>query len=332
MNGLTNVEIASRKYVDERYKDINIAWSGISITPVKGYLTTNVYRLAVNNDLINSIIYIKESSDLENDRFNKYIEDEYINTKYIYDNYPELADVSVVKPLMYFNQYKLFFMEEIEGQRLDSIILRSILFRDNKKLQSVICLCKNWLTGFQSIDPTDICESDKYDFKSNEITKINHIHRRSLQNCKKSEVVLIDRWYKKLSEYSNNIEITADEITLKHNDFAPWNILYDKERITVYDFADIQMDYKYYDLVYFVHSLEKLTSKIPFSRGVLKKMKAQMFKDEGICQYTEKYYAMYFYLQDVALLLGKIKNGGIKSYYYKFKYMTIKNKLIKYLD
>jgi len=331
MSALNNVIDVSKRFLTSRYKCESIADDELNVIPIKGYLTTNVYKLSLLKDGTSDNYYIKESSDLNNIRYNKYIEEEYNNTKYIDDNFSSNTEISVVTPLKYFDDDKMFFMKEIKGQRLDNIFIRLIFFRNKTKLIFITELCKKWLNEFHKIKPASVLNSEVLNFHDSEYKKIKLIHDRSLDNCAPSEVEDINKFYSKLYDLSNEISLADTDITLKHNDFAPWNVLFHEGGITVYDFADIQIDYKYYDLIYFVHSINKLSAKVPFNTAMFDFLQEKMLEGTGISENTKSYYLMYFYLQDIELLLRKIKVGGIKSYVYRFKYMAIKNKLAKYL-
>jgi len=327
-----NVIEVSKEYLQGAYKNTSISNESLNIIPIKGYLTTNVYRMTYSHDSLNITCYIKESCNLEHDGYNKFIEDEYKNTKYIYQNFISNEIISVVKPLIYYPKYNSFFMEEIKGDRLDNVIIRLVLFRKKDTLISIIKSCKNWLHQFQLIELTSDLAGNEYDFCHRELKKIKRIHERTLQNCEDSEVELIDKLYARLHELFRDITISETDITLKHNDFAPWNIMLNGESITVYDFADIQVDYKFYDLIYFVHSLNKLASKVPYNKAVFKLLQETMLEGTDISESTKSYYFMHFYLQDIDSLVRKIKAGGFMSYIYRYKYMTVKNKIIKYLN
>jgi len=328
----SNVQLASKLYLDDIYGCDTVYGKDFEILPVKGYLTTNVYKLLINIESKNTIKYIKESSDLNNDKFNRYIEDEFNNTKYIFEAFNQLGKVSVVKPIVYFADHKLFFMDEIEGKRLDKVIINLVFFRKRQHLLRIINLCKNWLTEFQGINCQDYHALKKFDFYESEREKIKHLHMRSLENCEKENVDSINYVFNKAYDLVYNLKITQTDISYKHNDFAPWNILFDGKSITVYDFADVNVDFKYYDLMYFVHSLSKLTKKIPFSNGVFDIIRYEMLKDTGISQETENYYSIYFYLQDIAFLLAKIKQGGFRAVLYRYKSKKILNKVNAYLE
>ncbi len=332
MNLKSNVYLASQYFIGTDYKEAASHEISFEINSVKGYLTTNVYQLLISFDSKIDVKYIKESSDLNNDVFNGFIEEEYKNTKYIYDNFKSKHEVYVVKPIAYYEKFKLFFMDGIEGERLDKLVLKLLLFKRKDELLKIVALCKKWLVVFQEISYKDFYKNIEFNFVESEKAKIKHLHMRSLENCDKSSVKSINHIFNEAYALANKVNIAQSEFSFKHNDFAPWNILFNKEAITVYDFADINVDYKFYDLMYFVHSLGKLTAKVPFSNKMFDLMRAEMLEGAGISRDTESYYTVYFYLQDIALLLSKIKQGGIRSIYYKYRYRAAFKIITKYLD
>jgi len=332
MKSINNIKAATKLFLKHDYRNALSSNIEFDIQPIKGYMTTNVYKLSLSVGGDSIIKYIKESSDLSNSKFNDFIKTEYENTKYIYDNFNLSESISVVKPIVYYDDYKLFFMDNVKGDRLDKVLLKCMLFREKKHITDLINLSKRWLREFQSISHKSFKGAEDFDFSKSERGKIKHLHVRSLENCLESDVELIDQVFDRMYFLADNMKFDKSDVSFKHNDYAPWNVMIKDGLYTVYDFADMNIDYKYYDLMYFIHSLSKLAAKIPLSKSVFELMKKTMLQDEDVSSEVESYYTVYFHLQDVALLLARIKAGGIKSIIYRYKYKVIINEIAKYFE
>jgi len=320
---LENVRSAANKFFSEFYESKYV----FEIIPIKGYLTTNVYKIDVQVNGSKMSFFVKESSDLNNDKFNGFIKNEYLNTKHVSDEFVINEELKTVIPIKYYDDHNLFFMNAIKGQRLDVVMKNLVYFKKNKKFIHVINLCRQWLFKFHAIDSIDNYEAKT--FKKSEINKLEFIKNRSLKNIEKENYAELLLMYEKASDLLESLEVSVCDFSYKHNDYAPWNIMFDGEKITVYDFADIKIDYKYYDLMYFIHSIEKLFRYYPFKNSVISTVKSEMTKGLDIKEDVLKYYSMYFYLQDIELYLRKMKVNGIKKYAFRLLYKLIILKLKK---
>lgn len=307
---LDNINLAANKFFSKLYSNDFT----FKIYPIKGYLTTNVYKVDVFVKGLVESYFVKESSDLNNKKFNDFIKNEYINTAYISDKFISDEKLNIVRPIKYYSDYNLFFMREIKGVRLDKVMKDLVYSFKICQFKFVISLCRQWLDRFHDVKfSSDI---NLKDFRVSEIKKIEFIKNRSFQNVRNSDYKELLLMYQKMESLLHSLEVPEYVFAYKHNDFAPWNILFDGEGITVYDFADIKVDCKYYDLIYFVHSIEKVFRYFPFKNSVLKIVKSEMFKDISVNENLFNYYSLYFYLQDIELYLRKMKDKGVKKYLY----------------
>ena len=112
---LDNVTKASELYLKQFYSDNpNVE---MHLEEVKGYLTSNVYKMTINSGGSKDVVYLKESSNLKKELYNTFIKNEYINTDYVYKNYLRCESFMTVKPIAYYDEYNVFFMQEIIGKR-----------------------------------------------------------------------------------------------------------------------------------------------------------------------------------------------------------------------
>lgn len=311
---LENVTSAANKFFSEIYESEYV----FKIIPIKGYLTTNVYKIDVQIDDVKVSYFVKESSRLNNDKFNGFIKNEYLNTKYVSDKFVTNENLNTVMPIKYYADHNLFFMHEIKGQRLDLVIKKFVYFQKHKQFIFIVNLCRQWLLAFHAIEPIENHVKDT--FKNSEMGKIEFIKNRSFINIKENDRAELLLMYDKIEKLLNSLEISEYDFAYKHNDFAPWNIMFDDVKITTYDFSDIKIDCKYYDLIYFIHSIEKLFRYYPFKKRIISLTKSEMMKGLDIKEDVMKYYFMFFYLQDIESYLRKIKLTGVKKYAFKILY------------
>lgn len=313
---LDNALKAAQRLIVENYNDASL--SSLVIDEIKGYQTTNVYKLKFHDGVQYKTMYLKESSDINNELYNQFIQNEYINTEYVYKYFNSSSHLKMVEPVVFYKDLNIFFMYEIKGIRLDAVLKEHIRRKRFNEVKVLINMCKEWLREFHKVDV--IKKSDSNSLLEMEEAKLKFLHNKFFNKGKSAQLKQVSNIVRELLNLRSSLVVSDIDIRCKHNDFAPWNILCAENEITVYDFADLNVDYKYYDLLYFYHSIEKLSKRMLFSKRFVEKIKKEIINEVNIPADVLSYYIRYFNLQDAASYLAKINQGGLKGYFYKYLY------------
>ena len=273
------------------------------LDPVKGYFTTRVYRFEVRaGDKRVGSYYIKESGRLTVDRFNGYIKREYDNTRYVYENFAATDKLATTHPLYYSAEHNAFLIERIDGTRLDKRLFRSLfLLRDTGSIEPMLETVMQWLDRFQAIAP--ITNEPIPGYHEIERNKLEFLYSRTYDYLPEKDKPLFTHVFEVMERCVQQADVDEQSIVIKHNDFAPWNMIADGERLTVIDYPDCAFDHKFYDLMYFVNSLTKLGGKLPFSGLVIRRYQDFIIDRGQLSRSMLQYYRSYFLLQDIEFVL-----------------------------
>jgi len=313
----------------------------INIEQFSSYFVTHVYKLTILLNQNTKNIYIKlaylppEFEERQRGR----IKFEYDSTKQVYDLFLDISYGTSVEPIAYFEDEAAFAMHEMQGDRLDNILIERMKPLNSKTitlLEESMSGAGKWLKEFQTSMPivgnTHTNESELEERISVYLKKVADETGKLINS--KLVTALENKAHKLVSEFSKQ----DFERKAKHNDYAPWNLMFHNQQIVGFDFADCEMDSKFYDLYYFNRALNSFKLK-PIKKRSLIELSKQCFIDGygsgsaveelGSEHPTRQYFNLFFALERVQMLLrARKRNTGIVG---KLKTLSQKRHLNWYL-
>ncbi len=311
--------------VQKLLSKLHVSDKGIcDIEQFSSYFVTHVYKLSLTIEDNKKNIYIKLAylpKEFE-ERQRGRIKFEYDSTKQVYDLFLNIDYGTSVEPIDYFEDEAAFAMHEMQGDRLDNILIERMKPFNSKTLsllEESMNGAGKWLKKFQIAMPiignTHTNENELEERISIYLKKVSD-ETGTLIN---SNLVasLENKAHKLVSEFSKN----DFEIKAKHNDYAPWNLMFHNSQIVGFDFADCEMDSKFYDLYYFNRALNSFKLK-PIKKLSMIKLSKQCFIegygcDSGVSELgvehpTRQYFNLFFALERVQMLLrARKRNTGV---------------------
>lgn len=313
----------------------------VNIEQFSSYFVTHVYKLTILVKQNTKNVYIKlaylrpEFEDRQRER----IKFEFDSTKQVYDLFLDINYGTSVEPIAYFENEAAFAMHEMQGERLDNILIERMKPFNSKSiylLEKSMNGAGQWLKEFQASMPiignTHTNEKELEERISIYLKKVSD----ETGNLINSDLVsaLENKAHKLVSEFSQQ----DFEKKAKHNDYAPWNLMFHNNQIIGFDFADCEMDSKFYDLYYFNRALNSFKLK-PIKKRSLIELSKQCFingygsdsdvNELGVEHPTRQYFNLFFALERVQMLLrARKRNTGVVG---KLKTISQKRHLNWYL-
>ncbi|MGB0496124.1 MAG: hypothetical protein ACPGJI_07190 [Kangiellaceae bacterium] len=332
MNKLTEIVLSKRWKLDsetmKRLESVvektltQLSATELSLNDIEqfsSYFVTHVYKLSLTLNDVNKNIYIKLAylpKEFEKRQRGR-IKFEYDSTRQVYDLFLKNSYGASVEPLAYFEDEAAFAMHEMQGIRLDNILIKQMRpFSSNSTalLEKSMNGAGRWLKEFQQSMPilanTHTNEKELEERISVYLKKVSD-ETGSLINSKLVSA-LENKAHKLVSEFSES----DFERRAKHNDYAPWNLMFDRNQIVGFDYADCEMDSKYYDLYYFNRALNSFKMK-PIKKLSIIEFSKQCFfdgfgSDITLEHPTRQYFNLFFALERVQMLLrARKRNYGL---------------------
>lgn len=195
---------------------------------------------------------------------------EYESTLKVYQLFKGDPVHITVQPLAYYAEEVGFIMAEINGIRLDKVLLRAMnpLSSQTKPgLFQAMTEAGRWLAEFQK---KLLVDSEKKYSQTDLESRLDDV----LANISKKDQKIIGS--QSIDQLKTLARRTLDNFTsedflgaAKHNDFAPWNLNLTSEGIAVFDFADMGVDLNFYDACYFLRATNSFKSKVIKSDQVI---------------------------------------------------------------
>jgi len=290
----------------------------IDIEQFSSYFVTHVYKLVClrNGEPVNyfaKFAYLpKGHIKRQRDRI-KY---EFDYTKIAFELFDKCDNFDSVEPLDYFPEEAAFVMAEMQGTRLDKLLIsamRTISNRDNSLLYKTMNDAGAWLKTFQDRMPSAANPSLNYSTFENRVNQ--YIEKIAILDpnliSKEFSCKLLNRTRSLLNDFDANDFLCVT----KHNDFAPWNLMLGQSGIIGFDYADCEFDSKYYDLYHFTRALNTFKFKLIKKDNVIDECKQYFLNGYGFnpsTQHpTELYFNLFFSLERLHMLLrARLRNNG----------------------
>ena len=199
------------------------------------------------------------------DRQVEYITSEAIKTQQVYDAMGSSGTFQSVQPAAYYEDLACLFLQGVEGRRLDLIILRAVRPAAGKNsyidAERYSQLAARWLHDFHERMP--LSGDKEYATDESVIARAEReiitLHlsdpvRFSGTTCRK----LRDRF----QAYLEHFQRGDFKLGMRHNDFAPWNIICFDGQVCVLDFADLATGAKCEDACQFEDAMHVLGNRI----------------------------------------------------------------------
>lgn len=231
----------------------------LSINYVSGYRRTLVYQVTMKTNKADLELFVKVGRNLSQSVLDFVAKEARLSTE-IRRLFPATASLDVIEPIAFFPDLAVFATRTIAGQRLDHIIVAALRSRSKRKLEYAIGLverCGEWLQVFQKTLPRG-GEVDEVDFLSGIRRQVERIARSrpELFPARTADTVLgtAERLHGGL------LAVDRRRVT-RHDDFAPWNVMVDAERVVVFDFPNVQDGSYFYDMYHFDFAMQTLSKK-----------------------------------------------------------------------
>lgn len=228
---------------------------------ITGYRRALVFRVTISNASDTKTFFAKVGVNLS-DGVRAFVAKEAKMTKAVFQRFPQTPELGVVEPAYYFPEQAVFATKSMSGTRLDHELLAALRWPTKYRTERALELlekCAGWLQTFQNSWPLD------GSLKQGDL--LIGI-RRQLQRLSDARPALFPPTL--VSTVENVAETMASKLgkdayqpVMRHDDFAPWNIIANNDQIVVYDFPNVQPGSLHYDRYYFDQALSSFGNK-PF--------------------------------------------------------------------
>jgi hypothetical protein len=283
------------------------------------YFVTHVYRL-VGRDKSGPVNFYAKFAYLPKGHEKRQLERikyEYDYTAQIYDVFKDSDEFDSVEAVGYFEEEGAFVMAEMQGDRLDTLLLQSMKILSSNDFKSLYQSMRDtgqWLAEFQRRMPHGV----QTKFEPEQLVKRIDLY---LDKVSKEAPSLISASFaEKIRKQTLRTLAEFDEqdfvMTAKHNDFAPWNIMQGDGCIIGFDYADCEFDSKYYDVYHFTRAINTFRMKPFKNKSMLEGCKDAFLEGYGkaiaLDHPTRIYFNLFFSLERIQMLLrARKRNSGL---------------------
>jgi len=228
---------------------------------VTGFLRALVFDVTIIGASGEMNYFAKVGADLS-DEVRAYVENEANLTMSVHKRFPDSVRFGTVKLMSYCPDRAVFITQSIHGKRLDHELIAALRWPTQRRIQRAYQLlenCAGWLTAFQNSWPQD----GHLDTTSLLAGFKRRLVRLSIVRPKLVSPDLAEWIIDVATQIAGTLDKNVYRIVMRHDDFAPWNMIAHGDQVFVYDFADAQPGSMYYDKYYFDHALSTLGNK-PF--------------------------------------------------------------------
>ena len=189
------------------------------------------------------------------------LQSEFEHLKHFREAFEKEPHLSVATPIAYFERYPALVTEEVRGHTLHDILVgQTRLIGRSHANYDIVDLCRLsglWLSRFQAA--TTLPRSHV------NIGELQHYCEIRLDSMLQTPNCPIDNHFKSrflshLDDVGHSIRPDDNTISLRHNDYAPHNIVADNDSISVLDFTMCDAGETFYDIVAFWERLESFKS------------------------------------------------------------------------
>ncbi len=299
--------------LNDRYAD---GRGHISYQYIGGYRRALVFRVDLKTDANCQQFFVKVGRDLS-DSVRAFVEKEAARSQEMHEGFKPTSRLDVAQPASYDADIAVFSTHAISGQRLDLEIIESIRSGDSKRMlvaHEYLVQCGEWLEDFQALTPDDnkLIETDEL-----MVSVSRQLDRLARTDSERFNKTFIDKVSDALLSCAQNMPLADRQQVLRHDDYAPWNVMCDKGKVIVFDFPNIQPGAKHYDRFYFRGALLTLGNKLRVSKREIQRL-CQSF-DESLPEASRpaaesvQYYALLFSLVRLGALVHLDKPGLLRG-------------------
>lgn len=249
--------VMSRSFADQRgLQDYKIDFKYVT-----GYRRTIVFHVSIS-DNSNAISYFAKVGVNLSEDVRAFVEKEATMTMTVHKRFPHSTAFATVEPVGYFPDHAVFATLSIPGKRLDHELLAALRWptRDRiRRAEALLKNCADWLVAFQNSWPQD----GQLDGESLLVGIRRQLDRLSKANPALFSPSLLTHIISVAEPLANMFNENAYHPVMRHDDFAPWNVIAQGDKIVVFDFPNVQRGSKNYDRYYFDHALSTFSNK-PF--------------------------------------------------------------------
>lgn len=241
-------------------------------------------RLQFSGDNVTRSYYVKIPIIDENNQdvvFSR-LQSEFEHLKQFRGTFEKEAHLSVATPIAYFARYPALVTEEVRGRTLHDILVgQTRLIGRSHANYDIVDLCRlsgMWLSRFQTATALPRSHVN--------IDELQHYCEIRLDAMLRTPNPPIDNRFKSrflshLGEVGHSILPDDNTISLRHNDFAPHNIIADHDSISVLDFTMCDAGETFYDIAAFWERLESFKSDPLHSSRKMRELQAAFLAGFG---------------------------------------------------
>jgi len=246
-------------------------------------------------------IYIKIYKNIYNyseKRFIEKISTDFKTNLFWYKNFSQSKGFSTFKPLYLSAKNKVIITEAVNGENLAYLIARGVKYWSPLKLKKLLkdrmYKVGNLLKTFQ--DFYGLSGSCDY----NALIEDIDIRLKILVKNPRSHFTEKER-QKVLNFFYRNLSLIQHEnlqLVYLHSDFAPSNILVNKDKLVLHDFSQLKIGHPYFDFTRFYHQLELYKYKHFHSSNYIRKLQDTFLEGYGYQKGTENIEFKFFLLRN----------------------------------
>lgn len=251
------VRIACARIAAER----NSTLTDLHLKYICGYRRTFVFQTLIKTPDETIDLFVKAGRNLSGS-VREFVEREATLSTEIRRRFSATAHLDVIDVEAYYADLAVLATRTVPGVRLDQVIVSALRSRSTERIAratSAVESCGHWLRAFQRSWPRE-GTIDTQDLLIGIERQVNRIaaNRPDLMSTERAR--LFTETTVRLAE---RLPIEDRACVTRHDDYAPWNVINDGDRIVVFDFPNVQPGPKYYDMYQFDSALASLQSK-PF--------------------------------------------------------------------
>lgn len=273
--------------------------------------TINIHKIYQRQQSTTVLIEIVNKKDISRlyAKIQPEIEDNKIKSEYnilysIYNHYKNDHLYSTPKPFAYFPKLKTFITFAWLGRPLSETIANHCKVLRNDVTDELVNSIKHttkWLKDFHNNVKLDIPDA------KNNITQYINVRLKILEDNGLIKKSLADKLRNRIHEIEKASFILPNSNYLLHNDFAPYNILFNNGRICVLDFFRVGYGHYLFDVVGFWLSLKRHAEMPHYSAKKMLTLQNVFLNSYGIHKKSTIEFKLFELLHRVIYMCGLCK-------------------------
>lgn len=301
---------------------------------ISGRRRAFVFEIRTHTNSLAQSYYMKIGVRAD-DEIVKYVSGEARNTYAVYRVMGGRGRFGVTEPIAFHEDLACFVLKGSSGQRLDELIVSCSRGARNEQqiyaAQEYCGLAAGWLNEFQtrvelpgSLKQTTAAALLSRVERELVVLNISTSNRFTEKQCR----TLRDKATTLLGDFAPG----DFDACVRHNDFAPWNVLCSDGDICVIDYADLTNGCAYFDAFQFVDAMHVLSNKLMVRSGTMLALKRHFIESCPVILKASPAADQYFRLLQKLIRVNAVINNSNTRFPYSLRNRYLLNRYLRSVD